>query len=370
MSDQAGRRFVVLDGWRGVCALMVALYHFHIGSHIQEAGVVRGAYLFVDFFFVLSGFVITHAYEARLGAGWSKGSAGLGFLVQRIGRVWPLHAVTLGAMIVLELVRQAAFGFGFGAGRSPSEILPNLLLLHGLGFYDHITWNWPSWSLSVEMALYVGFLGLMIAPARLRVWISLLIIIIGLAVLARLSHRFMNVTAYLGLYRGLAGFFCGYVAYRLWRLGRLAVGSLGEITTLLIVGLLVGGLAETAWAYLAPVLFAGAILVFADGTGWVSRALSTGLGRKLGIWSYSIYLTHVPVFGLFRLFYQAAGLPGSVDNMGSAYLADGVTVLFVLAVCMVSSVTYQRIEMPGQRLFRRLLKPTTIAATSQDKLPG
>ena len=59
-------RFTALDGWRGICALLVALYHFHATSHVEQLGLVRNAYLFVDFFFVLSGFVITYAYADRL----------------------------------------------------------------------------------------------------------------------------------------------------------------------------------------------------------------------------------------------------------------------------------------------------------------
>ena len=59
-------RFTALDGWRGICALLVALYHFHATSHFEQLAFIRHAYLLVDFFFVLSGFVITYAYWARL----------------------------------------------------------------------------------------------------------------------------------------------------------------------------------------------------------------------------------------------------------------------------------------------------------------
>ena len=59
-------RFHVLDGWRGVCALLVALFHVNAVGHFYGLPVVRNGLLFVDFFFVLSGFVITHAYAERV----------------------------------------------------------------------------------------------------------------------------------------------------------------------------------------------------------------------------------------------------------------------------------------------------------------
>src|SRR5438034_2977454 len=59
-------RFVVLDGWRGVCALLVAAYHFHPNSHIHDWTFLRHGYMVVDFFFDLSGFVLAHAYRSRL----------------------------------------------------------------------------------------------------------------------------------------------------------------------------------------------------------------------------------------------------------------------------------------------------------------
>jgi peptidoglycan/LPS O-acetylase OafA/YrhL len=50
------RRFVVLDGWRGLCALLVALAHADFLGHFYFWPVVRNGHLFVDFFFVLSGY--------------------------------------------------------------------------------------------------------------------------------------------------------------------------------------------------------------------------------------------------------------------------------------------------------------------------
>lgn len=65
VGTRAGERFLVLDSWRGICALLVALFHFPTSSIISQSAFVGGSYLFVDFFFVLSGFVIASSYDGR-----------------------------------------------------------------------------------------------------------------------------------------------------------------------------------------------------------------------------------------------------------------------------------------------------------------
>ena len=83
--------FRVLDSWRGVAALLVAVFHLNILSAIYSLDFIRNSYLFVDFFFVLSGFVITHNYANRLGTLEGVGT----FALRRLGRLWPLHVVVL-----------------------------------------------------------------------------------------------------------------------------------------------------------------------------------------------------------------------------------------------------------------------------------
>src|SRR4051812_33078945 len=56
-------RFASLDGWRGIAACMVALFHVRANGHISELELVKNAHLFVDYFFVLSGFVMAALEE-------------------------------------------------------------------------------------------------------------------------------------------------------------------------------------------------------------------------------------------------------------------------------------------------------------------
>jgi peptidoglycan/LPS O-acetylase OafA/YrhL len=89
-------RFYVLDGMRGVAALIVVA--FHISSIYPY---VSYGYLAVDFFFALSGFVLSHAYAEKLRAGMSP----LEFMARRVGRLYPLAVIgmAIGAAVYLRL---------------------------------------------------------------------------------------------------------------------------------------------------------------------------------------------------------------------------------------------------------------------------
>src|ERR1700722_12878203 len=91
--DRGEKRFFSgLDGLRGVAALFVAMRHI---SFFHNLG-VHGGYLAVDLFFVLSGFVIANAYEARLAGGPSAPR----FLVLRYVRLWPVYALGAGLGLI------------------------------------------------------------------------------------------------------------------------------------------------------------------------------------------------------------------------------------------------------------------------------
>ena len=118
----AAERFETLDSWRGICALLVALFHFPAAGWLEKNGFINGSFLFVDFFFVLSGFVIAHAYADRLKDGVSLKR----FMVTRFGRLFPLHAFMLAAFVVFEGLRMALPSVTGGGGRRATPVSPAL----------------------------------------------------------------------------------------------------------------------------------------------------------------------------------------------------------------------------------------------------
>ncbi|HJW41067.1 MAG TPA: acyltransferase [Rhizomicrobium sp.] len=369
-------RFRALDGWRGVCALLVAAHHIEAHSFLYRQPLIRNAWLFVDFFFVLSGFVIAHAYGEALATAPQVRT----FALRRLGRLWPLHVAVLAALVGLEFAHLviaywhpiAGERAAFTADRSPIAILTNLFLVQSLGLHPYETWNGPAWSISTEFYTYLVF-ALVYLAARdraLRTALSLLLAVGGVAVLAHFSRYGMRETYGLGFFRCLYGFFAGVLTYEVWRRGvmkRLS-GSFAEAIILAaVVAFIALAPGNRAVEYLATPLFALAVLVFAAERGILSRALTTRPAAALGRWSYSIYMVHTLVIVLAfnathvaELVFHRARLVHLED--GNAIFGLGawnnLAILAILAaVVALSALTWRVIERPGQRLFNRFAAP-------------
>jgi len=369
-------RFRALDGWRGVCALLVAAHHVEARGFLYWQPLIRNAWLFVDFFFVLSGFVIAHAYGEALATGPQVRT----FAFRRLGRLWPLHVAILAALVGLEtmhlLIAQwhpiAGERAAFTADRSPFTILTNLLLIQSLGLHPYETWNGPAWSISTEFYTYLVFAAVCVA-ARRRAWraaLSLLLAAGGVTVLARFSQYGMRETFDWGFFRCLYGFFSGVLTYEVWRSGvaKPLSGTLAEAALLAaVVVFTVLAPSNRAVEYLATPLFGVAVLAFAAERGILSRLLTTKPAAALGRWSYSIYMVHTLVLAMLfsavhvaEIAFHRAWLVRLTD--GNAILAlgawnDPVMLVILAAVVALSALTWRIVERPGQRLFNRLAAP-------------
>jgi peptidoglycan/LPS O-acetylase OafA/YrhL len=381
MPNPAASRFRALEGWRGICALLVAAHHVEAHGWLYWQPLIRNAWLFVDFFFVLSGFVIAHAYGARL----AKPHDIRVFVVRRLGRLWPLHAAVLIALVALELahliIGQAhaltADRSAFGAGRAPFALVTNLFLLQAFGLHDVETWNGPAWSISVEFYTYLVFAAVCFAVPRprLRLGLYAALSVLGVLVLARFSAYGMRETFHWPFFRCLYGFFLGALAYAVWRGGiaRWLSGTVAEVAALAAVAAFLTYIpGNRTLEYLATPLFTVAVFVFAADAGVISRALVTRPAAALGRWSYSIYMVHT--LALAALFSAVEAVRpglllrapdgGAMFAPGSATADDLALLLVLAAVVAFSALTWHWIERPGQRLFGRLLsaKPVEIAA--------
>ena len=369
-------RFVVLDGWRGICALLVTLHHFAVTGPVYSLALIRNASLFVDFFFfVLSGFVVTHAYSKRIGGPLSAAS----FLLKRVGRVWPLHLVMLLVLIGLEAARAAMGGTGtsrpsFSDPDSWTSILPNALLLHAFNTENGLTWNVPSWSISVEMGVYVLFAaGLLVFRSRLP-WFAIALVALSVVVLAKMPKPYVDATQDFGLFRGLAGFFMGYLVYELrTRRSGLVTSTwlatwlelVASVLTVLFVCAAGGG-----WLpLLAPFVFAAAVYLFSYECSGLSRLLVTRTSLFLGKVSYSIYMVHYPIvlitgavcavlshrLGIHLVLVGEDGAADKLLNFGAGWADSLATAVFLAVTIGMAVLTYRFIEVPGQEIIRHAL---------------
>lgn len=143
-------RFVALDGLRGIAALAIVLYHG--GTALGLTALATRAYLAVDFFFVLSGFVIAHAYQEKLVAG---AMSPRDFLRVRIVRLWPLAALGGAIGAVASVVAPRAMGNGASASPAFGLLVASALLLVpnvGSSVSGAYPLNPPIWSVAYELA--------------------------------------------------------------------------------------------------------------------------------------------------------------------------------------------------------------------------
>jgi peptidoglycan/LPS O-acetylase OafA/YrhL len=381
----AGERFLVLDSWRGICALLVALFHFPTTSAISQSAFVGGSYLFVDFFFVLSGFVIASSYGGRLG----EPDALARFALVRFGRIYPLHLLMLAAFAAFEalrLVLPALHGSGaapFTGGFDLKSLFANLLLLQGMGVEDHLSWNAPSWSISAEFFTYLLFAAVVFAAGRgAWIWFVAAAATAPLFLLA-FSTRHMDVSFDFGFIRCLYGFSLG--ALLAWfqhdsiaearqalatGAGRVA-WTLAEVAMIAVIGVFVSVAGTNDAGVAAPVIFALALYLFAHEGGWISSVLRSRPMLLLGSLSYSIYMVHIFVqsrmINVGGLLERKFGI-GIVGDMtlrgdhvtgfgtGSPWIGFVALIAMVIAVIVASWVSWRFVEMPALAWFRRLSK--------------
>lgn len=308
-------RFLALDGLRGVAAIAVILDH---APQEMVNGFLPGRALSVDFFFVLSGFVLAHAYGARLETSLSP----LGFMKLRLIRLYPLYL--LGLLIALPVAAYTVMkGWSSGADLMIAAGLGLLFLptppLHGGWQSPLYPLNGPAWSLVFELVANLVYASLA-RVLSLRLLVLLLPLMATALAVTTFRHADVIGPGWLwshadsGLARVLFDFFAGIFLYRLrerWRAPALPAW-LSIIVFLLIIGAPVTG----AWR---PAFDAGAaIVLFPLLVMFSANAMATGVAARicggLGLMSYAIYMLHVPLLGVLTVVVGRLGvqLPGFV----------------------------------------------------------
>jgi peptidoglycan/LPS O-acetylase OafA/YrhL len=286
-----GRVFRTLDGLRGVAAMFVAMRHtvfFHGVSGY-------GGFMAVDLFFVLSGFVIAHAYQDRLAAGLTVER----FLALRYLRLWPVYLIG----VLLSLIAAGLQLRPELDALNPTQIVQSiplaLTMLPGPFVSPSV---YPvegvAWSLALELIANLAY-GLwwrqLRRPRVLAAWlgVSAVALIISTLCYGGLDVGFHWENALGGLPRVAVSFFAGVAICRLleakaWRL------QVWPWAPLLVLPLLF-------WAKVDPIIFP-LICVFILFPLLIFVAASSEPGPRsarvfawLGLVSYPLYALHVPV---------------------------------------------------------------------------
>lgn len=301
----------LLDGLRGVAALVVICYH--IGEAFATSfldQVVNHGYLAVDFFFMLSGFVIGYAYDDR------RETMGIwAFAKRRLIRLHPM--VVMGALLGALMFYAQGCEFWkvseVSIGLLLCAMLLNMLLVPAWdgvevrGFGEIFPLNGPTWSLFFE---YIANLLYVLAIRKLSTrWLAMLVFAAGGALL---GYAITNENGYLGagwtfasygfwggLLRVMFAFPAGLLLSRVFRKRRVRGAFWWCTLAIVAVAAIprIGGAAHI-WAngiYDALcVLLVSPLVVWLGASGQTTDALSTRVCNFLGDISYPLYIVHYP----------------------------------------------------------------------------
>jgi peptidoglycan/LPS O-acetylase OafA/YrhL len=344
-------RFAVLDAWRGIAACLVALLHatsWHgFNTHLDHVALIQNSWLMVDFFFVLSGFVISHAAFGNI----TNGRTATAFIVRRFGRLWPLHAVVLAIFVGLAVAKSiASHGAvpAFAPYHSRLSVFYNLLMIQTIDVSAIYAWNSASWTIGVEFYTYFVFVGLCLLVTRKRFsTIAPSLVLIGLALIALIAGGTMESTS---MARCIYGFFAGHLTYLFW-CRRKNRSPAAEWLALALAAAIVSFSAIRPLQFFTPLVFAFVVWVFAAETGLLSRFAKTIPMQNLGTWSYSIYMTHM--LGIHGLISLRAWLDARHMVWDANGTGDAIVLVYMAAIILLSGVTYRYIENPARNYFNR-----------------
>jgi peptidoglycan/LPS O-acetylase OafA/YrhL len=274
---------------RGVAALMVATMHLS-----WPGGVFAHAYLAVDFFFVLSGFVIAQAYENRLSGGMRFAD----FAWRRLCRLWPLFILAVGLALSHKLLRAASGVPGIPVGdlllnaAFNSLMLPSPITDRWTNLYPA---NSPAWSLFYELVANAVY-GLIAMRLKTR-WLAAMVVVSGAALAwACFNHHnsmnfgVSNLQVGGGLIRVAYGFSLGVLIYRVARPKVRSISLLPLLfAALLAVSLAVGTGSDLVFAFIVTPL-----LVVLGARFEPPRWLA-GAAIWMGAISYGVYVLHLPL---------------------------------------------------------------------------
>jgi peptidoglycan/LPS O-acetylase OafA/YrhL len=341
------KRFYSLDAMRGIAALVVVMLHVGEVMHLRS---FPYAYLAVDFFFMLSGFVLTRAYEPKLKSAMSAGR----FVETRLIRLYPmfglgifLGAIQIGGQIALHSphapsASHAALGLAMNA-----LVLPDMTSATTL-----FTFDGPGWTLFLELVINTLFA---VALFKMR---SPVLALIG-AVAAALYMWGIFPGGYgdigwnwqtigFGLLRVSFAFPLGVLTARAYgstvkRRTPFALLPIGAMTLLLAIDVPV----RFAWSYglvtsfllMPAILWSGAVLS-------LPKRLEK-IGAALGDASYPLFAIHYPLLRIFFwLFVEKLHLPPAP-----------MAAIFVPACVWLSWFLFHQLDVPVRHWLKARTRP-------------
>ena len=342
-----------LDGLRGIFSILVIAHHHNAfkESIFYNNFFVINSSLFVDFFFVLSGFVIAMNYSGRINTPKDFGT----FLKKRFIRLFPLLFYTEMVFVIASLVGE----------NSPMKNVGDLgLRYYAYTAFDTLTFmgstpvfgswisnNYPAWSISAEMVSYIVFgLVILFLPKVKYVSFALIALFAALFIISRGEY----LLAYdYGFVRALLCFCLGIFTNLVLSKRTFSLSAFEIPFLVIMVGAmyLVHHWELNLWKLVFPFLFAVGIIIFASSKGIVTQLLKSESFQYLGKISYSIYLNHAIVLILVNvIIFRALKSPANETIIAISLVTS------ILLTILYSHFTYEFVEKRAGQILKKWLE--------------
>jgi peptidoglycan/LPS O-acetylase OafA/YrhL len=371
---------------RGIAALLTVVFHVDIILSIFFGGglvdskktfLLSHMYVMVDFFFVLSGFILCYVYAQNFKDSVYRQSFKK-FTIARFARVYPLHLFSLLlTTLFLFLLHQwrAEVSPAIDVENSFYSFITNLFLLQSMNLHEWFTFTHASWSISTEWWMYMLFPFLVAPFIKLSKFGRLVIFALCIAGYLLIGYILvplvtvpealsflrpsgaqpfnLNVAYQYGFFRCLFGFVIGMTIYfgykENWAKQLFASGYTFLSLLLGLMLCLHFGVPDIFTVLFFPFI----LLSAAYGNKNMNAILTTKPLQRLGDWSFSIYLLHQPFL------YQGAIFFGNPDktgimipklNMITSWL---ICIIFIIFILFLSYLSYSFIELPVRNLINK-----------------
>ena len=347
-----------LESLRGIAAISVAIFHFNHNSHIEF--LFENSGLMVDFFFVLSGFVISMNYLDRINSTRDL----LLFQKKRFLRLYPLHFLMLFIFLVIELLKLYLITYTNIHFKSPvfekntvDALIANIFLLHNF-IIPYLSFNGPSWSISAEFITYLTFASFVILTKKHVVLRNILFIKIIIFSGYFLLELPIQVEGRMGPIRCLFAFYLGSLAQIIYSnyFSKIQINS-SIPSTILLLFCILSVYFSSDYKYLEisrliPLLFTLSIisLMITSTKSKIFIVLSNRALVYLGSISYGIYMIHYLIWTIIdnileRIFYiQINIINGKILSSLSVLSSDLILLLGLLITIFLAHLSFKYFE--------------------------
>lgn len=372
------KHYQILDGLRGVAAIIVVLFHiletFTGGDHAKQ--IINHGYLAVDFFFVLSGFVIGYAYDDR----WGKMSLG-DFFKRRLIRLHPM--IIVGMLIGAATFYLQDCYFFPAIAQTPVGKMVLVLVIgftlipvgHSLdirGWTEMHPLNGPAWSLFFE---YIGNILYALFIRKLSNTVLAILVAVAGAALIHLAVSSPHgdviggwsvdpVQLRIGFTRLLYPFLAGLLLSRIVKPGQIK-NAFTWASLILFVFLAIPrvGAAETVWMNglydSLTIILIFPLVVYIGASGDLNTRLASKLSRFLGDISYPLYIIHYPFIYMYMAWFAKNQEFLNTSPYGKTTLVLISAALLVVTVALAHGL-FKFYDVPVRKWLSKRFMPKAV----------